>query len=459
MKRKTIVIAVVIVAVLAGGFFGVQALTRNRASQTQVELVTVARGPISEVVNATGTIAPAQRATLSFETAGRVTEVLVKEGDSVQKDQTLARLDTADFQLALRSAEASLSGAEARYAQTKAGPAQEDIAAAEASLASATASLEKLKKGPTADEVATAKANVERTEAALKMAQAAYDRISWMGGAGATPQALQLQQATIDHDAALANYRVATSGASESALKAAEAQIAQARASLERLKRTPTAEDLAIAQSQVDSAQVAVDQAKRRLESAALKAAFGGVVEKVLVDENQFVATGVPAITIGDYSSFHVMVTVDEVDVAQVQVGQKVKVSLDALPDFQIQGRVDTIGLAGSAATGVVVYDVKVAIDPTEAALRPGMSATIDIVVAEKEGALILPNRVILVDQQTGVKYVQIQRDGQLVRADIKTGLRDERNSEILEGLYEGDQVALTTVSSEARLRSLFMPQ
>lgn len=459
MNRKTIVIVAIVAAVAVGAFFLVRAVGRGDNGTTQAETVTVARGALTQVVNATGNVAPAQRATLSFEISGRVLEVLVDEGDVVQKGQPLARLDATDLELTLRSAEASLRAAQARYEQTKAGPSKEDIAAAEASLASAIASYEKLKKGPTADEVAVAKANVERAEAVLKQAQAAYDRIAWRGDAAASPQALQLQQATIDYQTALANYRVATAGPSESALKAAEAQIAQARANLERLKRTPSPEDLAIAQSQVDSAQVAVDQAKRRLDSAVLRAPFAGVVEKVSVDVGQLVAAGTPAVVIADTSAFHIMVAVDEMDVALVRVGQVARIALDALPDTPIQGHVDRVGLAGSQTTGVVTYDVRIAVDPTDAPLRTGMSATIDIVVAEKADALVLPNRAIRTDEKTGQRYVQVLRNGQVEQVYIKPGIRDERYTEILEGPAEGETVVITTISSSQQLRSLFGPQ
>lgn len=459
MKRKTILIVAAVALVAVGGFFLVRSIGSGRSKAAQAETVTVTRGALTQVVNATGNVAPAQRSTLSFELSGRVAEVLVHEGDAVREGQPLVRLDAADLELALRSAEASLRAAQARYEQTKAGPSAADIAAAEASLASATASYEKLKKGPTADEVAIAKANVERAEAVLKQAQAAYDRIAWRPDAGASPQALQLQQATIDYQTALANYRLATAGPSDSALKAAEAQIAQARANLERLKRTPTPEDLAIAQSQVDSAQVAVEQAKRRLEAATLRAPFDGVVEKVSVDVGQLVAAGTPAVVIADPSAFHILVAVDEMDVALVRVGQAVRISLDALPDTPIQGHVERIGLAGSQVTGVVTYDVRIAVDPTDAPLRTGMSATIDIVVAEKSNALVLPNRAIRTDAKTGQRYVQVLRNGQTVRVDIKPGIRDERYTEILEGPAEGETVVITTVSSGEQLRSLFGPQ
>ncbi len=458
MKRKLIIATVVILVIVgvAGGF----ALLRGRnAGEAQVEYVTVTRGSISETVSATGSVEPATRSVLSFEVSGRVTEIAVQEGQTVREGDILVRLDAADMELALRSAEASLKAAVARYEQTKAGPSEAEIAAARASLESALANYEKLKEGPSEDEVAVAKANLERAEAVLEQAQSAYDRIAWMPSAGASPQALQLQRATIDYEAALANYRLATAGASESALKAAEAQVAQAQATLDRLERSPTPEELAIAESQVESAQVAVDQAKRRLESLELRAPFDGVVEAVRVDVGQLVTAATPVVTVGDHSAFHIVVSVDELDISKLQVGQEASISLEALPGSDVRGHVDKIDVAGNRTTAVVTYDVQVALEPTEASIRAGMSATVSISTVEKSNVLLLPNRVIQFDRQTGAKYVLVLRDGQPTPVEITTGLRSSQYSEVVEGLSEGDRVTADAVSSAERLRSLFRPE
>jgi len=458
MKRNLIIAAVVIVAIV-GIVIGAGFLRRSNSADTQLEYVTVTRGPISETISATGSVEPAMRSVLSFEASGRVVEMPAQEGEAVENGDVLARLDAVDMELALKSAEASLKGAEARYEQTKVGSSEADVAAARASLESAIANYEKLKAGPSEDESAVARANLERATAVLQQAQSAYDRIAWMPAAGASPQALQLQQATIDYEAALANYRLATAGASESALKAAEAQVAQAQATLDRLERSPTSEDLAIAESQVESAQVAVDQAKRRVESLVLRAPFAGVVENVPADMGQLVTAATPIVTLADYSAFHVVVSVDELDISKLRVGQEASISLEALPDSDISGTVEKIDIAGNQTTAVVTYDVMVTIAPTEAALRVGMSATVTVVTEEKDNVLLLPNRMIQFDQQTGAKYVQVLRNGELTAVQIETGLRDDQYSEIVSGLSEGDQVTVDTVSSADRLRSLFSPE
>lgn len=458
MKRNLVIVAVVVLVVVGIGV-GARLLGRGNSSNAPLEYVTVTRGTISEFVSATGSVEPSARSILSFEVSGRVVEITVTEGETVEKGDVLARLDDTDLNLALRSAEASLKAAEARYAQAKAGPSEAEIEAARASLESAIANYEKLKAGPSEDETAVAKANLERATAMLEQAQSAYDRIAWMPGAGASPQALQLQQATIDYEAALANYRLATAGASESALKAAEAQVAQARATLDRLERSPTPEELAIAESQVESARVAVDQAKRRLESLELRAPFAGVVEAVRVDVGQLVTAATPIVTVGDHSAFHIVVSVDELDISKLQVGQEASISLEALPGSDVRGHVDKIDVAGNQTTAVVTYDVQVALEPTEAPIRAGMSATVSISTSEKSNVLLLPNRMIQFDQETGARYVQVLRNGELTAVQIETGLRDDQYSEIVAGLSEGDQVTVDTASSAERLRTLFRPE
>ena len=109
-----------------------------------------------------------QSLNLAFQTSGTVTEVLVKEGDTVQAGQALARLDDRNLQLQVASARSGLESAQARLAQAQQGNAKaEDIAAAEAQLASAQANYDKIAKGPTAADLASAQAAVRSAPGGL----------------------------------------------------------------------------------------------------------------------------------------------------------------------------------------------------------------------------------------------------------------------------------------------------
>lgn len=260
---------------------------------------------ISEaVITAKGEVVPEDYARVAFTLGGVVAQIPVKEGQQIQKGNTLAILDTSDLQLQVKTAQEALALAEASLAQAKTPASAEEIAAAEAAYSSALAGLERANKKPTEQEIAAAEAaynsavsgynsalaslnrakngptkeeleilqsQLAKAKAALDTAQAAYDRI---GGANnpfsaQTPQALQLQQATQDYQIALSNYNKAvnpdatTVAQAQAAVAQANAQVAQTKSALEKLLDQPNAQDIAQAQAQVDSAKAQLDLKKK----------------------------------------------------------------------------------------------------------------------------------------------------------------------------------------------------
>ena len=141
------------------------------------------------------------------------------------------------------------------------GASVEDLATAEASLASARSALAKLKEGPTAQSITVAKGQ-SRAGSHLHGAGAGGLRqgvLDWRGRCVA-PVVGNCRQATINYEAAVANYELATEGPTESQLKSAEAQVVQAEGALQRLLDSPTESDLAVAESQVVQAQSTLDR-------------------------------------------------------------------------------------------------------------------------------------------------------------------------------------------------------
>ncbi|MBN1642749.1 MAG: HlyD family efflux transporter periplasmic adaptor subunit [Anaerolineae bacterium] len=137
-----------------------------------VETVTVERGSLVTSVTAVGSVRPGVEVALAPELSGRVVQVLVSEGERVQQGQPLIRLDTADLQLQVKSAEASLSAAQAQLAQLAAGPSAEEIRAAQGQVASAEAALyqamaqrDQVVTGTTGADVVVARAQVDSARA------------------------------------------------------------------------------------------------------------------------------------------------------------------------------------------------------------------------------------------------------------------------------------------------------
>ncbi len=488
---------------------------------------TLRSGAIRQEIEATGVIAASSEAKLSFQQSGVVKRVAVTIGDAVTQGDVLAELDTVDLELVARQAEAQLAQAknairaaeqavivaQANYTRTLQGTREVDLKAAEAGLASAQAnyarattgqaadaaaakaaldaaqaSLDKLKAGPTAEDIAAVQAQLQNAEAALRNAQYAYDNANRRdpAGIGASPAALQLEQATNAYALAKSNYDKVAHGAdaaqlraAEQALAAAQANVARfsgavdaanraaaqqqvlsAQASVERLKEPARDFDIAQVNAQLEQARIALDnaivaanlseialaQARRRLEQAVARAPFDGVVGTVNVREGESVsAAGAPvaAFVVADTRGYYMDVTVDELDVSRLGVGQPVVIAVDALPGVAVNGKVERISSTSSKINGVVNYVVRVTLDTNVAGLRNGMSATARIVVGGKDSALLAPASAVRKDLVSGKSFVSVRMGDRVDEVEVVTGLRDAVNVEIVSGAPEGAVLVL----------------
>ena len=456
--RRALIAILVVAAVATGGWFGYQRIAVSRSGQApDFEVVNIVRGNITSTVSATGKVLGEREANLGFLSAGSIGRIHVAVGDRVAAGKLLAELDTVELQLTVRQAQVGLRTAQAQLQQLKAPANAIDLSAAQAALSSAQTAYQQLLDGPNADQLAAGRAAVEQARVARDQAQQAYDRIKDQPNACMFPQALQLQQATINYETAQANFRVTSRGATEAQLAASQTQVVQAQAALDRLRRGPSKEQLDIAQAAVDQAQIAVEQAQRRLDNTKLTAPWAGVVTAVNVTEGGLAQPGAPAIGLADLSRFHVNVKIDEVDIASIAEGQPASVELDSLPGNRLAGRVSKIAPAPAAdPTGLIAYQVTIFIDPTDAALRTGMSATVTITSNSRQNVLLMPNRAVQVERETGKTYVERSVDGASQRVEVRLGLRDEQQSEVREGLADGDRVIIRIVSTRARLEQTF---
>jgi HlyD family secretion protein len=255
--------------------------------------------------------------------------------------------------------------------------------------------------------------------------------------------------------------------------EAQRAQVAQAEARAETANRTAdiakklaargvqapqSAEDAATqareADAAVRAARAAVAQSEAALQVAkvarahgALVAPFDGLLSEVFVDPGEQAQAGSPVFEIIDDARLHVEATVDEADIARVKVGQAATLRLDALPNQPIAGivsKLDPTVRSDTRGARTLRIEVEVSDLPRarEAGVRPGMSANVDVVVAEKRGVLHLPTNVII---GRGTKRsVFVIEDGVARERPIETGIASWESTEILSGVREGDRVVAT---------------
>ena len=187
-----------------------------------------------------------------------------------------------------------------------------------------------------------------------------------------------------------------------------------------------------------------------------LYAPITGVVSQVNLRQGELYGGGggLPALVLTDLNSFHMTVLVDEIDVRQVQMGQTVRLSLDALPDADIAGQVTKISPTARDVGGVVAYEVEIVPASAIAQLRAGMSATAIITTANVDNVLLVPNRYIQLDRESGKAFVQKIVSNAPTLQEIEMGLRNDRFTQVLAGLSDNDEIALIRTSSEEQLRS-----
>jgi HlyD family secretion protein len=379
MWKKIVIGVVVAVVVLAGGAW---VYSTYLAPPPEPEIDEQPEEQVTQVVAATGIVVPAQWATLSSRTGGLVEEVLVVEGDQVQEGQLIVQLDNTDLEHAVGQAEAALATAQATLSQVEAPARPEELAMAQAGLAAAQAQLGKLRSGASEEEITAARGAMKTAELALQQAQAAYDEVAWMEEIAEMPQALALQQATVEYEIAKASYEALVRGASKEDIAAAQAEVDRARASLSLLAAGSRPEDVAVAEAHVAEVEAALAQAVSALDDASLTAPFKGAIGAVLVREGEMVSPGAPVAVLGDVSEFRIETTdLNEVDLYLIHEGQSVDLTFEALPGKSIKGAVARIAPMASLEQGGTNYEVTIDMETQDPDLRWGMTAFVDIFV------------------------------------------------------------------------------
>jgi HlyD family secretion protein len=364
------------------------------------------RGELTATVGATGTVRAAQSAVLNWQTTGTVEKVLVRVGDKVRKDQVLATLAMDSVPQAVIQAQANLVTAER---------ALED---AKSMTGSAEAAI------------------------ALKSAQDAYKRaydyrlslngeqwieevrIKYIGGQQ-VPE-IKWHKGMVDD---------ATIQEADNQLALRQAELDDAERNYDRLKNGPSADDVAAAQANVDAARAI-------LNSARIISPIAGSVTQATPLVGDHVAAASSAFRVDDLSHLLVDVEVSEIDINNLEAGQPVLLTLDAIASTTYHGTVDQVAQAGDTTSGAVVFTVTVRMTDADVAVKPGMTAAVSIVVKQIADQLLVPNRAVrLVD---GQRVVYILKDGKAEPVDVTLGASSDTMSVVSEGqLKEGDLIIL----------------
>ncbi len=340
-------------------------------------------------------------------------------------------------------AQGYVAAAEVDSARTQAEVTSGQVEAAESNL--------RLTREKVAASVPAARDQVEQARASLAAAQA--------GTFQDTMRSEDLRSA----ESSLENARSAVTEAQES-VRSAQADVhasrAQVSASINDMRSAQAAQRTALANMTQDrlkqqdikaayeamrQSQAQVDYQRAQFAKSYIRSPFAGTVVTLAQQEGETVAAGLSAPTLMEVVALdrlEVSAYVDETDIGQVKVGQPAKVSVDAYPEREFDGKVTNIASSATTQNNVITYLVTIKFDkyPT-GRLKPQMTANVQIEISRKENLLLVPNEAVKRKKGTTQVVVLTGEKGEV--RDIQAGLSDDAMTEIVSGLREGEKVVL----------------
>lgn len=344
----------------------------------------VKRGRLVETVVASGHVETPYRVEIGSQITATVQEVLVRQGEKVSKDQPLISLESRELKAAVVQAEGALAQAEARIRQ-----------------------LEELT-------LPSAKEALAQAQATLLNAQQTYDRTAQLERNGyATRAALDEAQKTLD--------------VARAVTRSAQFQVYTA---------SPGGSDYVMAQTQAKQARANLDTADSRLGYATITAPRDGVLITRSVERGTVVQPGKTLLVLAPAGDVQLVLQIDERNLGKIALGQNALASADAYPDRRFGATITYINPGIDISRASVEVKLTVA-DPPDY-LRQDMTVSVDIEVAAKDEALILPLRSVH-DALSGKPWILGLKDGRASQRPVKLGLRGNSQVEITEGVAAGD--------------------
>jgi HlyD family secretion protein len=361
----------------------------------EVTVAPVQRGNVEQTVTAysSGTVTPVQKSMVAAGSLGTISKVHVEEGDMVEEGRLLVELshDELDAQVAL--AEANLKVGESRLEQARIG----------------------VKIGK---EVSSAQ--LKQTAAQYELAQSDFDRIKALVDRKAVSQS--------DFDKVSLALKVAREGKAAADARDKETLVRE--------------EEVKSAESVIEQLNAAITAAKAARDRMMVRAPFAGVVAKVILKEGEAVAMGLPLLQLIQNRECYVEAPFDEANAAQIQIGQTVRLTLDAYADQTFLGEVYYIAPVVSLNPDLSrTFAVKIRVTQDIGRFVSGMSADATVIAERKDSVVALPTESILRDT-----FVYVLENGRAVKRDVKLGIGNWERREVLEGVREGEAL-ITSVN------------
>lgn len=467
-----IILLVILLAILGYGYYYYQRTTaliqqkQAEASELEPDTAKVERGDLTNTLeDISGIVRSNQSVYLYWQTSGTVSDVFVEAGDEVKKGDVLAELDRSTIDSSIIDAEVTKEQAEEKLERLYTSTLT--LEQARTKMVQAKKAVEDAQKGVDAlgivradwIELGVKYDDYQRAIEAYEVAKKNFDAVKMLDLDNVTRvMALaRMESAKSQMDSAKAQYNWYNGEAEEidiqkadAALKLAQAQLDDAVRAYNRIKDGPT-------DNQIRSLQAEADAAAATVNTAKIIAPINGTIAEVeakpydvITYESASAARDKLALRIDDLSSHYIDITVTELDINNVHLGQQVTITFDAIPLREYKGTIVNISNAGVVENLSVNFDLTVRMEETDDSIKSGMMADVAIVTEHAENALYVPQQAISVAEDGITRVVQkLMADGSYAEIPVTVGMTSGTNVQITsENLKEGDEVRLSKVTS-----------
>ena len=462
-KRKPVVATGLVALCLALIGFTTYSFVRNSSSQTDIEALTV---PVEEKdlnveIDASGRVEPIKSVNVSPKDPARLVKLLVEQGDRVTAGQTLAIMENAELANQTSQATAELKQNRASLAEGKA-KINAEIAQAQARLRQAEARLEQVQNRIPKD-IEQTKAQINAAESQLKLVKQRVDRNEYLLQEGAITQDA-FDEVSNDYQNAKSNIeelrqrlqQLQSTGNSE--VEQVKAEINEAQIALQQ-RQTTAPDEIVALQASLEQAEVSLERAEIQYADSIVRAPFDGIVTQRYAVEGSFVAPSTSGSSTASASAtsilalaqgLEVIARVAELDIGQLQTGQKVRIVADAYPDRVFEGEIKRIAPEAIIEENVTSFEVRIKLLTGQDRLRSKMNVDVTFIGQELSDSLVVPTVAIFTeDGEQGVMIPDENNKPQFT--PVKVGLYLGDRTQIIEGVEANQKVFIDLPEDKRR--------
>lgn len=449
--RKAIKITVIVAILCGAGLFGLKAYVNKQAessSTTSYSRAVVTRGALEETVYGSGTTSARNQTNVLAEAEGTLTDLRVSVGDAVKAGDILAVMTNADLDDTITDLEFDLWELDDQILSTSAGskvttieaPAAGRVVAIYAEAGDDALAVFR-REGALAIISTDGRMKVELSDVDTASGVSLGEKLTVTGETfiaegtvvdltrQGTCLTLTIQDDSLPMGETVTVARqngtilgtstlevnkpmaVSSYGGTIESVRVSVGDKVKRADTLFKLTDSPLTLKIENLRLQREAAAKSLEEAKQQRENLIIVAPCDGTIATLSISEGDEISSGAMLCSILEGEDMNLTIAVDELDVVEVEVGQKVKITVDALSDAEMDGEVYKIAPVGSNSGGVTTYDVELTFDAEGSGVRSGMNATGEITVASTDSTLYVPVEALMtMDNDT---YLMVENEGE----------------------------------------------